>query len=325
MMNETFEARIGKYLAGESSASEKEALEALLQSDPALRDEFQALRRIWETKAFSSDPTWDTDKAWQRFSLSKQSRPTVQTSKNRTRVLSWAVAAVVMLALGAAVFLWNAGKPVHYAFDETNNGQLTLADGSRIFLNKGATVDVFPFKKDKRKVELSGEAFFEISPDPNRPFIVIAGETVTEVVGTSFNIDHQPEQTSIFVKSGKVIFRAQKNDAEALALTSGEAAIFTKDKIQPVINPSPNLHSWHSKELHFREMPLADVIADVESYFNQKITIENENIKKCPITFALPFKEPEFDSVVEAIAVAVNANVSMQNNKCIIKGGVNCH
>src|SRR5687767_15164884 len=121
MMNETFEERIGKYLAGESSASEKEALEALLLSDPVLREEFHTLRRIWESKEFSTE-TWDTNKAWQRFSVAKQSRPAVQTSKNRTRVLSWAVAAVSMLALGAAVFLYSANKPVHYTFDENNTG-----------------------------------------------------------------------------------------------------------------------------------------------------------------------------------------------------------
>lgn len=323
-MNENFEERVGKYLAGESNASENEALEALLLSDPALQKEFQALKRIWDSKVFSTETNWDTNRAWQKFSDTKQLRPAVQTSKNRTRVLSWAVAAVLMLALGAAVFLWGSDRPVHYTYDESSEGLIVLTDGSKIYLNKGATLDVFSFKKSKRMVELNGEAFFEVSHDLQKPFIVKAGKTLTEVVGTSFNIHQQPEQISIFVRTGKVIFRIQKNEAKALALTSGEAALFENDKIQPVINPSPNIHSWHSKELHFREMPLDEVIADVEEYFGQKISIENELVKKCRVTFTLPFKNPQFDSVVQAIALSVNADVSMQNNNYILSGGNNC-
>ena len=323
-MEETIDVRMGKYLAGELSLEDRAAFERELESNPALMDQFLANQKIWQATAYENVAVeWDTNKAWDRFVAGRQSDTPV-TGKTVTRNLSWAVAAALIVAIGAGIFMWMNRQATDYAFGDNNTDPLVLSDGSKIFLNEGSTLRVHSFKKNKRKVELRGEAFFEITPDVKKPFIVEAGNTITEVVGTSFNIDQAENKTSIFVKSGKVIFRSIKNKDVAVALTSGEAAFFQNEKIQSVANPSPNMHAWHSKELYFKEMPLAAVMDDLSSYFNQEISIENEKVKNCRVTFSLPFKEPELKSVLEAVTLSVNATYAFDGNKCIIKGGNNC-
>ena len=323
-MSETIEVRISRYLAGEAGIEEREALEKEMASNPALHEQFLTYQKIWLASHTESPVQWDVQKAWDRFSAeAKTESPVIRGT--RTRSLSWAIAAALVLALGAAVFLWMDPKPAEYAYGQESSQPLVLTDGSKIYLNEGASVKVHSFKSRKRRVELKGEAFFEIAPDINKPFIVEAGNTLTEVVGTSFNIDQSNESTTIFVKSGKVIFRSEMQKNVALALTSGEAAIFQDDNIRRIVNPSPNMHSWYSRELSFvKNMPFSDIISDIATYFGKEISFDNDKVKNCRVTIPLSFKEPEFESVLRAVVGPVSAEYVMDGNKCIIKGGLNC-
>lgn len=323
-MNEAIEMRFGRYLAGEAGIEEREALEKEMESNPGLRQQFLLYQKIWQKGHIGQPMEWNADSAWEKFATDHNIE-IPQRSKNRTRSLSWAVAAALVLALGAAVYLWVDSKTVTYAYGQENTDPLVLADGSKIYLNESASLKVHSFNKKKRIVELEGEAYFEVSPNAKKPFIVIAGNTLTEVAGTEFNIHQTDDQVTIFVNSGKVIFSSDKHESITIALTSGEAAVFKNEEIRRIPNPSPNLHSWHSRELSFnKNMPISDIISDISAYFGREITFENENVKKCRVTIPLSFKEPVFESVLAAVVAPVSAEVSMEGDKCIIKGGISC-
>ncbi|MEO5905627.1 MAG: FecR domain-containing protein, partial [Saprospiraceae bacterium] len=147
------------------------------------------------------------------------------------------------------------------------------------------------------------------------------GETVTEVVGTSFNIKQAGSKTEIFVSEGKVIFRSKDDKESALALTSGEAAVFDNVQIERLVNPSPNMQAWHSKQIDLSGMPIAEMISDISRYFNREITIENEGVKDCKLSGSLSFKEPKIENVLAVIALTINADVEMDGDKCILRGG----
>ncbi len=323
MMNENFDEWIGKYLPREADTQDMKALEREMESNAALREQFLISQRIWQNSHISTGDEWDVEKGWQKFSDNIKGEVFVKAkTRNLSRTL--AMAAALVLSLGVAFYLWSVQKPVVYTFNQENTQPLILLDGSKVYLNEGASVTVHSFKKKKRQVELEGEAFFEVSTIPNKPFTVSAGGTTTEVVGTTFNIAQAKDHTTIFVKEGKVIFRSQKNENVAVALTSGEAAVFQKGKVDRIVNPSPNMHAWHSKELSFINMPLSAVISDISSYFKKHdISIESDKVKNCRIYIPLSFKEPEIDSVLHAVALAINADIFMDGEKCIIRGG-NC-
>ena len=118
-----------------------------------------------------------------------------------------------------------------------------------------------------------------------------------------------------------MIFRSKDNMESALALTSGEAAVYDNAQIERVVNPSPNTHAWHSKQLSLSGMPIAEMISDISRYFSREITIENESVKDCKLGGTLQFNEPKIENVLAAIALTINANVEMDGDKCIIRGG----
>lgn len=319
MMDKTIEVRIGRYLSGEADHDERRVLELEMKSNPVLLDQFEAYQRIWQVSQSPAPAIWDVEGAWNRFSQ-QQITGQQPVSHYRLKKLSWAMAAMLVLALGASIFLWSRPSATTYAYDPENNQPIELSDGSVVYLNKNASIEVHPFGKKKRFVELKGEAYFDVQPDASKPFIVSAGSSLTEVVGTAFNLHESTQSVSIFVSKGKVIFSSGKEPTNAVALTSGEAARLENGSVRRIVNPSPNMHAWHSKELSFFNMPLSSVIEDVAAYFNQEITIENESIKSCRIYIPL-FREPEIKSVLTAVAVFVNGDLAIEGEKCIIRGG----
>lgn len=324
MMNDTIEVRIGRYLAGEATSAERLALEQEMASDPSLHQLFAEYQKVWSAKSELPTSEWNAEKGWNRFKEENHQVISLR-SNNRTRNLSWAVAAAMLLALGVAAFLWKGGQPTCYAFDPASKGPIVLADGTEMYLNEGSSAKAYSFNRNNRKVELNGEAFFNVAHDTAKPFIVKTGQTITEVVGTSFSIKQTDEQITIFVTSGKVIFRSADVTNIAVALTSGEAAIFKEENIERVPNPSPNMQAWHTRELKFsRNMPFGDIVADIGTYFKHEISFENENVKKCPVTIPLSFKEPKLEAILESVVASVNASYVIEGQKCIIKGGENC-
>lgn len=318
-MEDSVEMRIGRYLSGEMSDQEKRGFEDDLNSDPELKDQFMALTRIWQNIPEEAQDQWDTVAAWNRFSgsnlpVQKRSNPV------RRRFVYWAAAAAIVILIGTTALLTGNTSPVTYAYQEGVPNPILLQDGSKVFLNKASDINVYKFSRKARKVSLHGEAYFEISPDPKRPFTITSGQTTTEVVGTSFNIRQSNEGTTIYVQSGKVIFSALRDPKTAVALREGEAAHFAQNRMEMIPNPSPNINAWRTGQLRFTNMPLSDVIADISAYFDQEILIENESVKACRITRTLP-QQAEVSAVLKSIALTINAKLITEDNKFIIRGG----
>ncbi len=322
MMEDAIEVRMGKYLTGEATTQEKQAFERDLAADPNLHEQFLQFQHIWQQVPASPAAQWDTDAAWNSFSQ-RNIQASATPARRITIRLSWSVAAAVVIALGVAVFLFKPPAPVTYAFEESSTAPVSLADGSKVFLNENARITVFTFAKKNRRVILQGEAHFDVAPDAEKPFVVEAGSTLTEVVGTAFTIKETKDDTRIFVSQGKVIFKSKDDQELAIALTSGEAAFFKDGNLERIINPSPNSSAWQTNQLSFVNMPLSEVVADLSDYFKREIIVENAGIKTCRVT-SPRFKEPKIEDVLNSVALIMGATIVMDGDKCIIRGGRNC-
>ena len=323
-MEEKMEVRIGRYLSGEMTGHERERFEQEMAQDQALKALVESGKRIWQLPTTEDSSNWDVDAAWNRFSVRTQ-QTVENTQKPTRRITLWAIAASAVLLIGVYGLFFRSGSPVVYAYQEGNVEPITLKDGSKIYLNKNAVVTVSPFTNSKRKVELKGEAFFEVAGDPGRPFIVNCGETITEVIGTSFNIRQSTNETLILVSSGRVIFSTTDENQKAAALNAGEAAVYKNGKVELIANPSPNISSWRTNDLRFVKMPLSSAIEDISNYFDQDILIENEASKSCPINIPIGFKKPEINTVLKVVAATINAELVHEGNKFIIRGGRDCN
>ncbi len=323
-MEKTNDIRIGLYLSGEMKGAEREQFERELSANSTLKAEFAAAERIWNMASIpTAEGTWNTDAAWNRFVAQA---PNVQ-KKARTvrRSFYWAAAATFAILAGIYSFFFAGPQPVTYAYEDGMTQPIELTDGSKVYLNDGAEIKVYPFTKHKRHLSLTGEAFMEVEPDTDRPFTVSARGTLTEVVGTSFNIRPIGEKTQIFVKSGKVIFSEEDNADNAVALTQGEAAEFSQKKMVMIPNPSPNIMAWQTGKLHFdKQMTLKSIITDIAEYFDITITVENEATNACRITSPLSIENPEIKSLLEIVTTTVSAEWVEEDGNYIIRGGKSC-
>lgn len=204
-----------------------------------------------------------------------------------------AVAAVLLLAGGLYFFrtgLLNLISPVRQM--EVKNAaaehkQVQLEDGTRVWLSANSNLS-YPehFRAGNRKVQLEGEAFFEVAHDAEHPFIVSAGPVQTTVLGTSFNIEAYgaKNKTRITLLSGKVSvsLQADKNNQQAIILPNQQVVIDKQaEKLHKVDFPQAGVFLQRRLGFYvYKGTALAEVIHDIETQYDVKIELghglENE-------------------------------------------------
>ncbi len=167
------------------------------------------------------------------------------------------------------------------------HSKITLSDGTIVHLNAG-TQFVFPekFIGDKRTVFLSGEAFFEVTSNKEKPFIVktIVEELSVEVLGTKFNVSAYPSDKEVLtvLTEGKVNVVEENilNDNKTV-LKPGQLAEWNKDaesiKVKDV--NTDNYTLWTQGLLYFESEPMANVIKKLERFYNIELTFDESTNK----------------------------------------------
>lgn len=150
-----------------------------------------------------------------------------------------------------------------------------LEDGSKIFLNAGSELE-FPktFEEGVRKVKLKGEAFFEITEDTNRPFIVNTGQLEVKVLGTSFNVkDSEKGELSIALVSGKVEINDEKGnqlmlDPKEMMVFNAEGEFF-KTGFDPL-----EITGWKDKKLVFSSDSIDEIENKIENWYGVQLDVK---------------------------------------------------
>lgn len=203
-----------------------------------------------------------------------------------------------------------------------------LADGSIVKLTAGSRLQ-YPdvFTGTSREVTLVGEAFFEVAPDAEKPFIIHSGDLITKVLGTSFSIRayENSDSTEVAVVTGKVsvfVADSSKVKGEMLVLEPNQKAVYsrkresfvqTEEKKQTVRNDlvtRPNLV--------FNETSLGEIIKVMNKYYGIQIILENEKMSNCLITAALTNEPVELS--LKIITKAIGAAYEIKGEKIILKG-----
>ncbi|RZK38396.1 MAG: hypothetical protein EOO90_22460 [Pedobacter sp.] len=195
-----------KFLLNESSAEEQVEVHNWLNQNDENRSYFSGLQKIWvESKALGTVANRDVDLAWDKFKAST-SASEVKTLKLKPRNVWMRVAAALVFALGSWLLytMFDGGGYTDLNADNQVFSQL-LPDGSELTLNKRSHLKFANNFKDNRSVQLdSGDVFFSVKSDKEKPFRVQIDQMMVEVVGTSFNIKHLKQETEVVVESGIV-------------------------------------------------------------------------------------------------------------------------
>ncbi|WMJ72973.1 DUF4974 domain-containing protein [Cytophagaceae bacterium ABcell3] len=317
---EKYYQKLAGYISGNISPEEKQRLFALGESNAAVKEDLTDAESVWKKTDAGQNYEPDTEKAWQRFRLKAEMR------KPRKRFLQTkhlAIAASLVLLLSVSYVVHNYINSENLISVHTPAGEtrvLDLSDGSRITMNENSTISYSSgFNSDNRLVRLDGEAFFEVARAEGKRFTVYAGNSITEVIGTAFNIKTFKDSVAIHVSSGKVAF-AHKDKQDAIFLKPGQQATLNTAHVTPVKEPvrDINYSAWKSRKLSFDNMPLEEIARALEAYFKVNISIRTGELQNC--RFTASFDNPQLEEVLDVLSLTGNIDIEKEANHYILSG-----
>ena len=199
--------------------------------------------------------------------------------------------------------------------------RITLPDGSVVRLNAGSSIQ-FPkqFDKNFRQVTLSGEAFFEVIKDKERPFEVKSNRITTTVLGTSFNIKaFNKEYITVTVASGKVkVVKNDKNGTDELLLLPNQQATYNEPEKQFRMTEviARNYSEWTNGTVRFNNDSLNEVAKTLERWYNVRILLKstgNENIKVNG-----SYKDKKLYTILDGLSFMYGLDYRYENDTTII-------
>ena len=263
--------------------------------DEPSKEETLAAWEAFEKKHISSEE--------EHLSFEKKSIVKNEKKVSKARILTWITASV---AVAASLFLFifrssqEISLPTEFSmelFSEVtspkqveqtlSNGYcvvstpaatttlVTLSDGTKVMLNANSTLE-YPASFDDaevREVRLKGEAHFEVTKNPHRPFVVKAGEMQTQVLGTVFDVKaYRKDAPKVTLMQGKV--KVSNADTE-VEMRPGQTATLQADKIV-VSKASPSASDWLEGDFDMDQVTLAEAMSDIGAWYNKTVVFQSQ-------------------------------------------------
>jgi ferric-dicitrate binding protein FerR (iron transport regulator) len=324
---------LAKYLCNEVSPVEKSEVEAWLDQSVENRDELEQNRKMLDTiDTFYKKERFDSVSAIKNVNikLNAQKMKMVQHKTIRkevfTRMYKYAAVIIFAVLLGSAGFYLGFRNHTTEVFSEIISApnqvinEYTLPDGTVVALNSNSKL-VFPkqFKGNTREITIEGEAFFDVMPNPEKPFIINAGNAQVKVVGTSFNVLAYPEYETVevVVKTGKVQVTGKNTDELAaekqLYLIPGEKGILVvkNNVLEKTKNADPNYLAWKTHDFIFNEVPLNEVFKCLEKTYHVNIEVLEPELKELKLN--AQFDKKPIDFILNVVSLTFNLDLTLDN------------
>jgi len=300
-----------------ASEQDKQQFQEWLRADSENKDLFQKMQKIWKSSK-EIEVFQKIDEAADWKIVKAKAGKTVKLNRAK-HFMRYAATVLVLVSLSFLYLYQTTPGFGKYAQHKTSQkkDQIILADGTEVFLNKQTKI-IYPksFDSKIRNVEMEGEAYFQVKPDPTKPFIIKSGNARIEVLGTSFNVRNESDGTTIVsVNSGKVSLKNQKTQ-EVVYLTKGEKGIIKKNQVSESTNQELNYQSWKTGVLIFKNTPMSKVFTDIETYYGVKIT--NRSTKLDTLTYTNSFTNIGIDKVIDELELLLKVQVTRKGNHLVI-------
>jgi transmembrane sensor len=315
------------YLSGVASAEQRAAIEARAAADPAFRSMLEETSLIWDRVPLALPAAPVTLKP---LKLEPQRRG---RHASYGRLPAMLAAAAVVLVLAIPVWTRVTSRPNEpvaraTAVREHRTGanqrtHVALPDGSEIELGANSVLRVpATFDGATREVELEGLAFFDIASDPERPFLVHAGNATTRVLGTEFVVQAylQDGEVRVAVTEGRVAFGPRTlTDRSSTLLTPGQLGLLAMDGVATVIQDTSEfgrLVGWKDGRREYTDVPLSRVLYDIERWYGQRIIAPDAELAARPVSTVLT-GEP-LDQVLHLVALLVDAEYERRGGTIVL-------
>ncbi len=298
------------------------------------KEKEQLLRMAKKVDLYFELKKYPTGNAWEIIqnrinekSQSKIARIRKFISNPLLRIAATVLVAALLSVAGYNVFFNPAASNKQIEISVTNQvvKTFTLPDGTLVSLNSDTHLK-YPkrFGKNTREVIIEGEAFFEVKPDKNKPFIIHAGNAQIKVLGTSFNVSAYPSAglLEVIVKTGKVqvlnkVTETKQNNE--LILDPGEKGtlVYSSNALLKTTNQDPNYLAWKTHNLIFRATSLSEVIGHLEKVYKVNIRLDDPKLNGLLLT--AHFNDYPLDFILKVIETTFQIETIHVNGQYILK------
>jgi ferric-dicitrate binding protein FerR (iron transport regulator) len=199
----------------------------------------------------------------------------------------------------------------------------TLPDGSIVSLHAGSQIRyAAKFDSKIRKVELNGEAYFEVTHDKTKPFVVASGDARVKVLGTKFNVNTSKAAGTmeVVLTSGKVSVFYRRSPQDNVLLMPGEKAVLlvSQKQISKSANTDPNYLAWKTLVLTFNDETLGQVINTLQNVYQTTIILKDPQLSGCRVTAS--FSGQSLQSVLQVLKETLDLQVAENGNRIELSG-----
>lgn len=337
---------LARYLAGESSAAEAEAMRRWLDAQPDRAELVAALDRSMNRLASRAPRDLDVEGALRSVRArrdqadvralpnhaSRAPRRTLAPPRPRWTVLGLRAAAVLAAVAVGAGLLWqttrdDAGRDVPavaqvFTTAVGERDSLRLSDGTRVVLGPGSRLAVDQgYGRAHREVGLRGEAYFDVQHGAAHPFTVRAGNGIVRDVGTVFAVHSDPgDGVRVVVTSGAVVLKSGNAPADSgVTLRQGDRGL-----LQPggrVVTErgaaTEEDLAWTRGRLVFRDAPLAQVRADLRRWYGIELQVTEPSIADKHVTTTFDGESPQ--RVLEVLGLILGADIDRHGDTAVLR------
>jgi ferric-dicitrate binding protein FerR (iron transport regulator) len=366
---------LSKKLTKEATPEELEELQFILLNNPDLHHQADLLSEMWQQGLINN--SFGSEAAYMRHIMKHKDEffveqnpieingddPDPETnpgffrtlfSKKRLTIFSFLV--FIILTIGTIYLLTqktDAKLPAEKGISSivTKNGNRTkivLPDGSQVWLNAGSSLDYnnSTFNKELREVSLNGEAYFDVTKNPEKPFIIHTKKMDIKVLGTVFNVrsysDEKIAEAALIKGSIEVTLKDRKDQKivlkpnEKISISNEEPKPekkpekITSVKTNPVripqfevndLKPNPTYNiiseiAWTQNKLFFEDETLEDIGLRMERWFGKKVTIANESLKN--IHYTGNYENETLEEVLLSLKLSKSFNFRIGNDNVVI-------
>jgi len=295
-MGDQFSQLASKVLAGEASDEEKKSLQHILCEDSELTLKYNQLKEYWNADVKLTISS-DHDNFKKNLFSHISNEPKVQHSKFRKLYLQLTAAAAILFFITTCTLAYLLTVSPHQLYTystQSSPADYVLTDGTHIKLNTNSSITYqSDYGKKKREVSLVGEAFFKVTKDKTKPFIVNTLGTKTEVLGTSFNVKSVSETGMVVttLATGSVKFTAK--DCNVLLHPGEEIEYNTNSHVyQSYSTDLQKNTSWITGRINYTGVRFGDLLERLKYIYNINIVLSDKILANRVVSASIIANEP---------------------------------
>lgn len=277
--------RIIKYYHGELNEEEKKVLLEEVDHVPELRScmiEYQQLHCLLNLQEAVADQKLGKEKY-------KSFKQLTDRQRWKSLVLHWskyaAIWIVSILASWGIAYYSHPVQPDIIAFNQElyvpvgQRAELTLPDGTKVWLNASSKLTYPSVFTDERRVSLSGEGYFVVAPNKDVPFIVSTPTVDVKALGTEFNVSCYPSvgNVEVFLQKGAIKTYFPDEETNGVVMSPGQCIVQSGRKLDLKEMDAESL-LWREGLYTFKKQKLGKIIEKLELYYDVKINVANPKI-----------------------------------------------